>query len=143
MNNQANNLNKFYSLKGTSQESDHQLSNLGDKMAHMIIGGIGRRSKYDWDGHSPGESTTFYRNTTAEDYDKTFADKVYKTKPPYQIDTLLDFHFKAYVEKGENRETFLKHMKYVIIPLVTKMRDSEIYVTLLNEWINNKSLNRF
>ncbi len=136
-----NNLNKFYTLKGNLPEHEYQLPNLGSQTISMILGSI-RTSKYDWGGGRESETQTYYRNTTAEDYDRLFVEKLGKVKPVYEIDGFLNYHFDNYTGGGGQRELFLKHMKYVALPLIAKMNNCEAYAELLTEWINNKSMNR-
>lgn len=86
------------------------------------------------------KSSTFYRSTTAGDYDRQFANRLVKTKPPYEIDKMLNHHFDHYVLRfPEQENVFLKHIKYVVLPLIEKMKDKSVYVELLNIWIQEKN----
>lgn len=136
-----NNMNKFYSLKGNLPDNEHQLTDLGSQTISIILGSV-RTNKYDWGGRSEPETKTYYRDITADDYDRAFVTRLTKVKPVYEIDGFLDYHYNNYLQNDGLKDLFLKHMKYVILPLLTKMKGYEACAELFTEWINNKSLNR-
>ena len=131
-------MNEFYSIgEETSEPKDSfQLKNLGAKKPSITIGGFGR----SWDGSPNNSSTTIYTNVTTEDYDRLFADKLTKIKPPYEINKLLDYHLGYYLSKNIGlKDKFLKHVKYVVIPEVKKKKDKEVYADLINEWLKENT----
>ncbi|WP_400263118.1 hypothetical protein ACFX5U_08640 [Sphingobacterium sp. SG20118] len=62
-----------------------------------------------------------------------------KFTPVYELDRLLDHHYKFYILnlKNEN-DKFIKHMMYVIVPYLRKVNDGEIRIDLLEKWIEMK-----
>jgi len=128
-------MNEFYSIgeEGRDLENSYQLKNLGSQKISMIVG---KRVRGDWGESDTYQSDRLYAKTTNEDYDRSFAHKIAKTKPPYEIGNLLDYHLGYYVNQNNGtKEKFIKHIKYVIMPLISKQQDKEVYLQLLNEWL--------
>jgi hypothetical protein len=136
-------MNEFYSIgeENRDQDNQYQLKNLGSQMVSMVVG---RRIRGDWGERDTYQSDKYYTKTTDSDYDRSFANKIAKTKPPYDICNLLDYHLNYYVNQNNGtKEKFAKQIRYVIIPLIKKMQDKEVYLQLINEWLddNQKNMN--
>ena len=127
-------MNEFYFIAPEKQTLEHpyQLPNLGKQRPIMTIG---RRESYYWDSPAVA-SETFYRDTTPEDYDFSFAYKLTSIKPAYDTSAFINYHLSYYVteRKGE-KNTFVKHIKYVIAPVIKKQKGKEVYLELITEWI--------
>lgn len=133
-------MNEFYSIAEENQEpvNSWQLTNLGKQRVFAMFGTFGRG---DW-GQRDHRTDTIYTSTTAEDYDRHFAHKLGTTKPPYDVPMLLDFHLNYYLNTSNGgRDKFIKQMKYVILPILKKQSGKEVYIDLLNEWIDEKEAN--
>ncbi|HPS18421.1 MAG TPA: TIR domain-containing protein [Bacteroidales bacterium] len=99
-----------------------------------IIFGSSKRDPFS--GQNKYQSNTIYKKVIPEDYDRLFADTLIKIKPPYEIDGFLDYHLNYFLKKVEdNKELFLKQMKYVIMPIIKKKQGKEVYVELFDKWI--------
>ena len=87
-------------------------------------------------GHSGGES--LIRSTKQSDFDIAFVELVLKLKPVNRIDDLLDFHLDSY-EKTRNKNVtiFLKHIRYEILPRISKVGTS-VHLELIKNWITKK-----
>lgn len=126
--------NEFYLIEDNNDsDSPLKLNDLGDKRIYLSYGI--RVSNY-W-GEQINKTESVNTPVTSEDYDKQFANKLIQIKPPYEINNLIEFHLKFYVDiqKG-SKEKFIKQMKYVIVPIIQKRKGKEVYVQLLNEWIS-------
>lgn len=124
-------LNEFYSISTSkSLKHDFQLENLGEKVHSMTI------------GNGQGESYTTYRATTSDDYDRSLAYKISRTKPPYEITKLIEYHLKYYLSTpNSEKRKFIKQIKYVVIPALKKMNNKEVYIDIINEWISEQNEN--
>lgn len=113
------------------------LRNLGRQQIFAIIGG--RRGSDHW-GTSDTPSRTTYTDTTPEHYDRQFVDKLRKWRPIYDIDRLIEYHYKQYISVHEHaHDQFLKHMRYVILPQLKKIRNNEVCVELFEQWLDQKT----
>lgn len=125
-------MNEFYLIgeHGKQLTDEFQLENLGEKVHSMTIG-------------TSNGSYSSYRNTTDEDYDRSFAYKLSRIKPPYEINKLLEYHLEYYLTQVNGiKEKFQLQMKYVIIPILQKMKDKQVYVDIIEEWLSsNKETN--
>lgn len=116
----------LYSIEEASEsKSEFQLRNLGNQTTLMIIG-------------NRNSSKSIYRDVTEDDYDRDFAYRIMNTKPPYEVDKFLEFHYEFYTHNGGVQTTFFKHIKYVIIPILQKRENSGVQIELLNAWLNSK-----
>lgn len=132
-------MSPFYSIKKSNQltNSPYQLDNLGEERPMVTIG---RAANSFW-GTEGTPSKTYYRKTTVADYDNNFAYRIVSLKPPYDLSKFLDYHLSCYLlNENSEKEIFLKQIKYVILPLVKKRKNSEIYIDLLNEWLEKNDL---
>jgi len=86
-------------------------------------------------GHGVLGMEEYYRLTTQEDYDKSFVSLLLETKPIFKITDLLNFHLEHY--DGSKIE-FIAQIKYIILPLVKKEKDTEGYIQLINDWLDKK-----
>lgn len=113
------------------------LRNLGVQMALIIPG---RKASEYW-RTSGTPSKTIYRATTSEDYDQQFVSKLYNWKPVYNIDQILEHHYRyCQLEIIQRKDEFLKHLRYVILPVLKKIRNSEVHVELFEKWLDSKSV---
>lgn len=118
----------IYSIEhSTKPKNVFDLENYGDQTAAYII------------GSRSGTSKTLYRDVTEDDYDNGFAHRIIETKPAYEVDKFLDYHFDFYVNNGGSEATFIKHMKYVIIPILKKRENSGVQIELISTWLNDKA----
>jgi hypothetical protein len=134
-------MNEFYSISQENQKPDdeYQLKNLGKQTIMMIVGRPSRRN-YWGETESP-QSQKFYRDTNEEDYDRLFANKLLKCRPPYDLEKILDYHLNYYVEirKGEKLR-FLNQIKFVILPIIKEKNNKEIYDELITNWLENNNM---
>jgi hypothetical protein len=130
-------MNKFYSISEANTEpiNSYQLKNLGEQTISMIFGSSSRGGFY---GERESSSNAIYRKVTSEDYDTQFANKLTSINPPYDLENILNFHLNYYLSQNNVKETFIKHIKYVIIPIVEKRKNSNTIVELITIWINHQ-----
>ena len=113
------------------------LRNLGRQQIFAIIGG--RRGSDYW-GTNGSASKTTYTNTTPEHYDRQFVYKLQKWKPVYKIDCLIEYHYGHYInEHQQGHDEFLKHMRYVILPQLKKIKNNEVCIELFEQWLDQKT----
>lgn len=113
------------------------LRNLGRQQIFAIVGG--RRGSDHW-GTSGTASKTTYTDTTPEHYDRQFLYKLQKWKPVYDIDRLVEYHYAYYTSKHpQGHNEFLKHMRYVILPQLKKIKNNEVCVELFEQWLDQKT----
>ncbi|MCW3117863.1 MAG: hypothetical protein JWM28_1945 [Chitinophagaceae bacterium] len=130
-------MNPFFDIAATENLPDQSLAlhSLGTQLPWVTIG---RRSSDYW-GTSGYSSKTTYRDTTAEDYDKQFINKLQKWKPVYNIDRLIEHHYHYHITKNkQGHSEFLKHMQYVILPVLKKRPNAEVVTELFEQWIDQK-----
>lgn len=134
-------MNEFYSISADENlsETEYQLRNLGQRMISAIIG---KPSRNSW-GERTHSSQTFYRETTSDDYDGQFVNKLMLFQPIYDLEKLLDFHLDYYETKQKmDKNRFVTHIKYVVLPLLTKKKNSEVQQELVNNWIERNMTNK-
>jgi hypothetical protein len=130
-------MNDFYDIAPEAQEPNNslQLKHLGSTQ-HMVTISIPKRNDYSKRSYS---HHTIKRDTVAGDYDNLFANLIYKTNPPYNVELLLSHHYNKFLETTPDRhKLFLRHIKYVIVPLLEKNKQHKVYVDLVNEWLEEK-----
>ena len=132
-------MNPFFDISTNvnlpSEELQLQLLNV--RQISAIIGG--RRGSSYW-GTSGSESKTIYTNTTSEDYDKQFSNKLLNWKPIYDIHRLIEYHYHYYtVENQKDGQVFLQHMQYVILPILKKAYNGEVCIDLFEKWLDKKT----
>ncbi len=123
-------MNNFYSIaeEGNNPESNFQLKNIGNTIIFAMT------------GYRDSPTRKYERNVTEDDYDNQFINKISTTKPPYEIPNLIEYHFNFYKKTQRDQETFIKHMKYVVLP---KLKNKDIYYEIVNEWIKEKEASLF
>ena len=129
-------MNEFFSIGPLNKDLDspYQLTNFGETIPWVTLG----KRKSDYWGSSGTSSETYYKKTTSKDYDGSFAYRLSIIDPPYELSNFLNYHFNYYLNVANgNKEKFLQHIKYVILPLVVKKRGKEVYVNLIEEWLEN------
>ncbi|MGY3212494.1 SEFIR domain-containing protein [Mucilaginibacter sp. HD30] len=129
-------MNNFYHISSNNSPTDSsnpfQLSDLGERRPSITIG----KTTRDGYGGRGSKSHTYYTATTPADYDRQFVNKIIKYQPPYEVDQLLNYHFDYYIKRfPAQAETFRKHIKYVIIPLIEKTEKNPVSLELLREWL--------
>lgn len=128
-------MNKFYSISEENKEpvDIYQLSNLGKKRVSAIIG---KSSRAGW-GERSYSSQTYYSSVTEEDYDYHFINKLIYFKPIYELSTVLEYHLNYYVSSGiGTKENFIKHIEYVIFPIIEKKRETDVHKRIITEWLS-------
>ena len=134
-------MNNFYSIKGISDCLEHryQLKNLRDTRQGMSTGVYGRDS---FSGRDIKWSDSSSIKINSRDYDNLFVQTLMNINPPYDIEKFLDYHFKYFINKEEGEaEMFLKQIKYVVLPIVQKRKNNEVYLELINKWLEEKGMN--
>lgn len=134
-------MNDFYSIchDESYRESKYQLRNLGKE---VFLGGIGTISRNDF-GQRKSSFTSHYRPTTDTDYDVQFSREIIEHKPVYELEELIDFHLNYYINlKQGSKDTFVKHIKYIVLPLVEKSPNSKVHQDLINEWLGKNMTNK-
>ncbi|MGN6637412.1 MAG: hypothetical protein ACTHJ8_00760 [Mucilaginibacter sp.] len=129
-------MNPFFDIseKGELPEDALALKNLGSQRAWITSG---RRGSDFW-GTPDTPGKTIYRNTTDEDYDQQFVYKLYRWKPIYNIDQVIEYHYNYYLVNNKPQNDFLKHMRYVILPILKKKPNSEVCTQLFEQWLQDK-----
>jgi len=134
-------MNDFYSiaLENTEPINEYQLKNIGTR---RIMATLGKPRRGDWGERMGYEYQRFYTDTKPEDYDDLFATKITNVKPPYELNNLLEFHCEQYLKiKNGTKDKFVKHVKYVVLPIIKQRIKSEVYAELVEEWINQNNMN--
>lgn len=127
-------MNDFFSIGVENKPLErYQLRNLGAGIINEIFFSKTRQS-----GGGIGRSA-FHQSVTSENYDALFSSEFSKIKPPYEGENFLNYHLEYYLEKGGDKDKFIKHMKFVILPRMQKMYESNVYVEVLKSWIKEKS----
>lgn len=113
--------------KGTA-EHEFDLHDMGPTQTNFImgIGGGGR----------PFKSITSTVNTTAEDYDKQFREKLRKVDPPQRVRAFLDHHLEHHQQANGDPAPFLDHLKYVVLHPLEAVRDKSPQVAAAFDWFN-------
>lgn len=125
-------MNEFYDIakEGQDPKGPYQLKNLGKKK----LSAISIISIYDADGRQTYNDGPHYILVKPSDYDNLFKAKIRKFKPMYDLELLLDHHLHYYEETGKVREKYLKHIKYVILPALKRIKNTDAKVELINDW---------
>lgn len=132
------NTHEFFAISKEKEkvENDFELMNLGDQRVFMITG---KRVRDDWGYSNNYVSETSYTNTDSEDYDNCMASKLHYFDPIYELGNVLDYHLEYYLsEKNGDKDKFIKHIKYTIIPKIknSNYKHREECIELVLEWIN-------
>ncbi len=130
-------MNPFFDISDDEDLPDNELplKNLGNQQIYATIGA--RRGSEFW-GTSGTSSKTFYENTTPGHYDRQFAYKLQKWKPIYDIDRLIEHHYKYYISIHKQGDEFLKHMRYVILPMLKKQRNTDVCIDIFEQWLQKQ-----
>ena len=112
-----------------------QLYNLGNS---KVYASFMKRTRNGW-----GDSSVSWNDhKTAirdEDYDQQFVRKLARWKPIYNIDQVIEHHYNHYQAKTtEPQNDFLKHMRYVILPILKKKPNGEVCSQLFEQWLETK-----
>jgi hypothetical protein len=134
-------MNDFYHISNATSEKDlkdpFQLFDLGDRRPSITIG---RPTRDDYGGRGM-ESSTYYTATTPADYDRQFVHRITKYNPPYEVDKFLNYHLEHYIKnKSGSPDTFKKHIKYVILPMIEKTGKHQVFQELLTEWVTTVAI---
>ncbi len=123
--------NKFYKLrlKNSPYENEFDINELDEKSYR----GISTEFYYSDGSHKGGE--IHFSITTNKDYDKEFYKKITKIEPIYYTPDFLDYHYQNFLLLNSEKELFLKHIQYIILPKLEKSHHKTCY-ELTNEWIN-------
>ncbi len=135
-------MTEFYSINAENEnpQNDYQLQNLGKQ---TIMAVIGKSVRGDWGEERNYQSQTFYRDTTSDDYDNAFANKLLDIKPPYDLQKILDYHLDFYLTKKHgDKLKFIKQIKYVVLPIIKNRKNNDIYVELILDWINEREMKK-
>jgi membrane protein implicated in regulation of membrane protease activity len=129
-------INKFYNIadENTIPIDNFQLTSLGVDRISMIVGSYVRR---DYGAKQPS-SKKLYVKVTAEDYDKQLANKIYRIQPIYDIHKILDYHFMYFTKTNDDKELFIKQIRYVILPIIQKEKENDVHSELILDWVNEK-----
>ncbi|MBU3011119.1 hypothetical protein KO506_06875 [Polaribacter vadi] len=128
-------MNEFYLISSNENlsETEFELRNLGNQMIYAIVG---NSSRGGW-GERTYSNKTIYRETTTKDYDEQFANKLMSFQPVYDLEKILNFHKDYYVGKQNGKEEkYIKHIKYIVYPLIIKKRNSETQQELITDWLD-------
>lgn len=134
-------MNDFYDIvvNNSNRINPLQLSNLGNKFNNLTIIFPNSRSSEN----ENNSSSKYYRSIVSDDYDNLFTHRILKTSPPYEIEKFIDYHFDYFSKKfPEKSETFMKHIKYTILPKVKSNKNSEILIELINDWISKNDFKK-
>jgi len=124
-------MNGFYSINtAKTVKNEYDLIDMGETKV-----GLFSPAFFYEDGSMEG-GEVFSEAITQEDYDNQFYEKIFEIKPAYKVDDFLTYHFENYLGKiSQDSELFLKHIKYVILPLVKRVPKNE-YAELINHWLD-------
>ena len=133
-------MNLFFDISESDNLPDGalELNNLGSQRIMAMISNP-RRNDF---GQRSYESKNYYTKTLPTDYDNQFINKLINWQPIYGIERVINHHYKIYSSKQpQGHDSFIKHMKYYILPLLQKQRNSDACIELFKEWLENKSSN--
>lgn len=134
-------MNEFYSIAPINTEpiDNFQLKNYGLERVTMSVGS----SRNDGYGGRTWKSTDLKSEVTSEDYDGAMAFKIIKVKPPYELEKLLNYHLEYYVNKGGEKDKFIKQIQYVVLPYIQKHYGKEKpHIDLTEQWILENKKNK-
>jgi hypothetical protein len=131
------NTHEFFAISKQKEEveNDFELMNLGDQRVFMITG---KRVRDDWGYSKNFVSETSYTNTHPEDYDNCMASKLHYFDPIYELSNVLNYPLEYYIlEKNGNKDKFIKHIKYTIIPKIKNgnYKQKDECIELILEWV--------
>lgn len=125
--------NQFYRLSATKEAAaPYDILDLGETRFR----GFGIAFSYGNGRYEGGESHS--TATTAADYDLAFFKKMIKIDPPYKAEALLAYHFDHFVQNNGAAEVFLKHMQYVIAPMLERAAYKEHH-EITHQWTKTKT----
>jgi hypothetical protein len=130
-------MNTFFDISNEEdlQEGAMALKNLGASQSRITAG---RRGSEFWG--TPGRPSTIWEEpVTADDYDEQFVRKLYRWKPVYHVDRLLQHHLDHYLANvtTDDKDFFL-HMRFVILHRLKKKPNSEAHVQLFEKWLHEQ-----
>ncbi len=128
-------LNEFYFICPLNEKpiDKHQLQNLG--LERETMSGAYRQSRNSYD-NEPARTWSVSQKVKSEDYDGSFAYHISRINPPYELDKFIDYHLHYYLRCGGEREKFLKHIRYVILPYLRKWYSkAPAHIELTEKWI--------
>lgn len=132
-------MNPFFDISSENEipENTHQLNNLGQR---RIYASFGKRIRGDWGETTNFESNHIYTEVSSKDYDRQFVSKLLNIRPSYRIDEFINHHYKHFLStNSEDTESFLKHMRYEILPILKKLTDKDSYIELFEIWLKNQN----
>lgn len=113
--------------RGTDRH-EFDLIDMGGRQSNFVMG-LGQR-----DGSFKSITSTV--NTTAEDYDKQFREKLRKVDPPQRVRAFLDHHLEHYQQANEDPAPFLDHLRYVVLHPLEAVRAKSPQVAAAFDWFN-------
>lgn len=131
-------MNPFFDISQSENLSDEdlQLHNLGSQ---RIMASIGTPSRNEW-GERSFQTSNFYTPTVAEDYDNLFVYKLNKWKPVYAIEQVVNHHYQFYIKTNPSgHDNFMKHMRYVILPIMKRQKSTDASIELFEEWLDTRA----
>ncbi len=132
-------MNPFYDISASETELEHplQLKNLGEEQVRMSYGVTVRDA---WGMKSYNDNKRYATPTTANDYDRQFLSKFRSIEPIYDAPKLLDYHLAHYIQNSNgDKNTFIRHIKYTILPMLGKNKQNILCYQLINEWIEGQT----
>lgn len=126
-----NSINKFYSTYTGESANEYDILELPDEMERGFAFGIYYSGMPNYGGE------TVVSKTTENDYDMAFRDKATKMEPVYKVEDLLTYHFDRFQERRGDVSLFLKHMRYVIAPLLDGFYKAQV-LELILKWLDKK-----
>ena len=131
-------MNDFYSIAEINTEpvDIYQLENLGIDRITMS-GGKPIRDGY---GSKKWETWSVSQKVTSEDYDNAFAYKITKVNPPYNLENLLNYHCQKYIDRGGDKDNFLKQIRYVVLVYMKKYYSkNQAHIELTEKWLTEQT----
>ncbi len=124
-------VNRIYKLhlKNTILENEFDIDELDEKIYRISSPAI-----YSNKGKLAG-GESIYTATTQDDYDEKVFQKILKIKPVYNVEDFLNYHYQNYCLLFTDKELFLKHIQYIILPRLHRGNRKTFY-DITKEWIN-------
>lgn len=129
-------VNKFYRLYIDKSKAKHEFE-LSELDKELFRGAT--NAFITGDNISGGE--VIYTKTTQKDYDQAFKKKILNIEPVYRISDFLDFHFDNYNNTNNDKKLFITHIKYVILPLISKFKRSKPFEEIIEIWQKKEEMN--